>query len=195
MLRLMTPTDPAWVEVAESQLDVLLQDHAQCELKAAHTALSLLGRFAPERPALVEPLVALAREEADHYLQVAQRLEARGSAPGLPDSDVYVAGLMAAARAKRHDGHPVLLDRLLVAALIEGRSCERFRLLSEGLRDASLRAFYRELMASEARHFTLFGSLASDSFGEDAARARFETLAGREAELVRATAPSARVHG
>jgi tRNA-(ms[2]io[6]A)-hydroxylase len=195
MLGLMTPTDPAWVEAAEAQLDALLQDHAQCELKAAHTALSLLGRFAAEQPALVEPLVALAQEEADHYRQVTRRLQARGTSLGMPDTDSYVSGLMEAARGNRHDGVPVLLDRLLVAALIEGRSCERFRLLSEGLSDVGLRAFYRELMASEARHFTLFSGLAGECFGAEAARARFETLAEREARLVRATAPSARVHG
>lgn len=173
----------------------MLRDHAHCELKAAHSALSLLGRYAGEAPQLVAPLTALAREESEHFEQVHERLEQRGEALPAPQNDVYVTALTQAARRNTHDGYPALLDRLLVAGLIEGRSCERFKLLSEHLRDASLRAFYADLMSSEARHFTLFTTLAGDCFGESAARERMVTLAQREGAIVTGLPLSPQVHG
>lgn len=195
MLGLLHPTDPAWLEVVENDLEAMLQDHAQCELKAAHSALSLVGRYGAEAPEFVAPLLALAKEETDHVAQVSERLAERDAAIGIPGSDAYVTRLARAARAAHHDGLPPLLDRLLVAALVEGRSCERFRVLSEGLREASLRGFYRELMASEARHFRLFTQLAEDRFGQQATRERFATLAAREAEIAAALPLGPQVHG
>jgi tRNA-(ms[2]io[6]A)-hydroxylase len=193
MLSLLTPTDPLWPEVAAANLPALLADHAHCELKAAQSALSLLARFGGEAPALVEPLTALAREETEHFSQVHEELAKRELPLQLPTSDGYVTRLSAAARKSREA--PALLDRLLIAALIEARSCERFRLLSEFLPDAGLRAFYRELMASEARHFTLFSSLSATCFGNDASRARLAILAAREAEIVRQLPLGPQVHG
>ena len=195
MLSLLTPTDPHWPEVAATNLPALLGDHAHCELKAAQNALSVVARYAGEFPALVAPLTALAQEEAEHFSQVHAQLALRALQLPLPDSDSYVARLTAAARSDRAEGHPALLDKLLVAALIEGRSCERFRLLSEQLPDADLRAFYRGLMASEARHFSLFSSLGADCFGSAASRARLATLAAREAEIVRKLPLGPQVHG
>jgi tRNA-(ms[2]io[6]A)-hydroxylase len=183
MLGLLKPTDPAWARVAEANLDALLSDHAHCELKAAQSALSLLGRYGGEAPALLEPLTALAREETEHFAAVEQRLRARGRTLELPRTDEYVGALRDAASRTRRSDAPVLLDRLLVAALIEGRSCERFGLLARELADADLRAFYRDLMASEARHFTLFSGLAAECFGTDASRSRFGELARCEAEI------------
>lgn len=195
MLGLLTPTDPVWVDAAQEDLDGLLSDHAHCELKAAQSALSLLGRFAGEAPALVEPLAALAREEIQHFAQVEQRLQKRGVCLGQPQSDAYVGQLRAASRIDRHAGESPLLDRLLIAALIEGRSCERFMLLSERLKDADLRAFYRELMASEAKHFTLFSSLAAQCCGEDESRRRLAVLAQREAAIADRMPLGPTVHG
>lgn len=195
MLGLLTPTRPAWVEAAEADLPGLLSDHAHCELKAAQSALSLIARYGGEAPELVEPLSDLAREEASHFRQVHGHLARRSERLGLPASDGYVRELTAAARRDRHDGGPALLDRLLVAALIEGRSCERFRLLADGLGDADLAAFYRGLMASEARHFALFSRLAAERFGTAAARSRFEVLAEREATIVEALPLEPTVHG
>lgn len=195
MLSLLTPSDPLWPEVAAANLPALLADHAHCELKAAQSALSLLARFGGEAPALVEPLTALAREETEHFAQVHEQLVKRDVALSLPVSDSYVARLSAAARSDRESGTPALLDRLLVAALIEARSCERFRLLSEQLPDASLRAFYRDLMASEARHFTLFSTLGATCFGAEASRARLSVLANREADVVRQLPLGPQVHG
>ncbi|MGD8861954.1 MAG: tRNA-(ms[2]io[6]A)-hydroxylase [Myxococcales bacterium] len=195
MLGLLQPTDPAWVDAAAADLPGLLSDHAHCELKAAQSALSMLARHGGEAPQLVEPLGALAREESQHFLEVQRRLGARGGSLGEPRKDDYVVALQRAAKQNRHDGHPVLLDRLLVCALIEGRSCERFRLLSEGLADAGLRSFYEALMASEARHFTLFSSLAGEIFGMDDTRARFATLARREAGIAHRLPLGPTVHG
>jgi tRNA-(ms[2]io[6]A)-hydroxylase len=195
MLGLLERTDPSWVDAAQGDLPGLLSDHAHCELKAAQSALSLLARYGGELPALVEPLSALAREETQHFRQVEQRLKARGAQLGLPHSDAYVSELQVAAKQTRPSGAPALLDKLLVSALIEGRSCERFRLLSERLKDAGLRRFYRALMAAEAKHFTLFFALASDAFGDDGTRARFETLAAREATIARKLPLGPTVHG
>jgi tRNA-(ms[2]io[6]A)-hydroxylase len=193
MLSLLTPTDPLWPEVAAANLPALLADHAHCELKAAQSALSLLARYGGEAPALVEPLTALACEETEHFSQVHEQLSQREMPLQLPTTDTYVTRLSAAARKGREA--PALLDRLLIAALIEARSCERFRLLSEYLPDLGLRAFYRELMASEARHFTLFSSLSATCFGDDASRARLTVLAAREAEIVRQLPLGPQVHG
>ncbi len=195
MLGLLAPTDPAWVDAAAADLDGLLNDHAHCELKAAQSALSLLGRFGGEVPALVEPLSALAHEEIEHFGQVHARLDTRGQKLGAPRADDYVGQLRAAAREGRQPGQPALLDRLLVAALIEGRSCERFRLLAERLADASLRAFYRDLMASEAKHFALFSALAGQTCGADESKRRFAVLAEREAVIANRLPLGPTVHG
>ncbi len=194
MLGLLAPTDPRWVDAVEGDLDRLLRDHAHCELKAAQSALSLMARFAGEVPELVAPLVALAHEETEHFDQVHQRIRARGGAMSLPDSDAYVASLRKAA-SRDHGELPVLLDRLLVSALVEARSCERFKLLAERLSDSSLRAFYKDLLASEARHFRLFVRLSEERFGETDTRARLQTLAEREAELVGTLPMGPTVHG
>lgn len=195
MLGLLHPTDPAWLEVVEGDLDTMLQDHAQCELKAAHSALSVVGRYGAEAPEFIEPLLALAREEAEHVGAVSQRLAARNTPMGQPGSDTYVTLLTRAARQNHHDGFPPLLDRLLVAALVEGRSCERFRVLAEGLGDGELRAFYRDLMASEARHFRLFTQLADNRFGPQTTKQRFMTLAEREAGIAATLPLGPQVHG
>lgn len=199
MLSLLKPTSSLWVDAALADLPALLSDHAHCEIKAAQSALSLVARYAGETPALVEPLSALAKEEAEHFSRVHERLAARGLRLALPASDSYVTKLMAAARRDHHDGGPVLLDKLLVAALIEGRSCERFQLLSEHLEtrahDAALAGFYRELMVSEARHFTLFSTLGAECFGKAESRARLATLAQREAEIIESLPLGPQVHG
>ncbi len=193
MLGLLAPTDPDWVLAVEHDLDRLLSDHAHCELKAAHNALSLAGRFGGEAPELVAPLVALALEETEHFQGVEQRLRGRGKTLGLPASDRYVVALRAA--TKDDQDVPTLLDRLVVAAMIEARSCERFKVLSEGLSDGTLREFYKELMASEATHYRLFSRLAEGRFGVEATRARLQTIAHREAALASSLPLGPTVHG
>lgn len=194
MLGLLAPTDVRWVEAVEGDLDGLLVDHAHCELKAAQSALSFVARFGGECPNAVAPLVALAHEETDHFHEVERRIRARGQILALPRSDDYVVMLRKASRALKDDAPP-LLDRLLVSALVEARSCERFKILAENLGDADLRGFYRDLMASEARHFRLFARLAEEAFGEDATRTRLARLAAAEAQLNASLPLGPSVHG
>lgn len=192
MLHLLQPTPAHWVAAVRDNLDGLLADHAHCELKAAQSALSLIGRFGADEPQLIEPLADLAREETQHFRQVNQHIEARGGTMTRPAKDEYVNALRTRAR-EDHGDAPVLLDRLLIAALIEARSCERFKLLADGLED-DLAEFYRALMAAEARHFTLFFGLAEQRFGAEARR-RLELLAAREAEVVHHLPLGPTVHG
>jgi tRNA 2-(methylsulfanyl)-N6-isopentenyladenosine37 hydroxylase len=194
MLGLLTPTDPRWVESAEANLPGLLSDHAHCELKAAVSALSLVSRFGPQHSVLVEPLSALAHEETEHFQAVTQALAGRGGQLGFQEADGYVNALWDLTKPERQS-HSVLFDRLLVSALIEARSCERFKLLSEGLKDAELAAFYRGLMESEARHYRLFCGLAEDIFGVKPARERLSVLARREAGVASALPLGPKVHG
>lgn len=194
MLGLLHETDPVWVEAVEGDLDALLSDHAHCELKAAHSALSVVGRFGGEVPEMVAPLVALAHEETEHFRQVAEHMAQREARLGTPPVDAYVNALKQAARVDHRD-HPMLLDRLLICALIEARSCERFKLLSDRLSSATLRAFYAELMASEARHYRLFRDLAGDRFGEEATQRRLSELATREGRIAAELPLGATVHG
>jgi tRNA-(ms[2]io[6]A)-hydroxylase len=194
MLGLLTPTDPGWVDAAQRDLDGLLSDHAHCELKAAVSALSLVSRFGATYPALVEPLSALAQEETSHFRAVHERLGARSGTITVPEPDEYVNALWSATKAERGQ-IPVLLDRLLVNALIEARSCERFKLLSERLADLELRAFYRELMESEARHYRLFCGLSEELFGVKLARERLAQLAQRESLVASKLPLGPKVHG
>lgn len=175
-------------------LNALLVDHAHCEVKAAQSALGMVARFAGECPALVEPLVALAHEETEHFAQVEQRLRERGAPLAMPRSDEYVVSLRRACRIDHHT-YPALLDRLLVSALVEARSCERFQLLAEHLHEMELRSFYTDLMASEARHYRLFVRLAEERFGEQETRARLKVLAVREGELAVSLPLGPSMHG
>ena len=194
MLGLLVPTDPAWVAAVELDLPAMLSDHAHCELKAAQSALSLVGKYGGPHPEIVAPLLALAHEETEHFAQVERRLASAGSRLGEPRTDDYVGALR---KIARRDGasSPALLDRLLVASLVEARSCERFKLLSTQLRDEELRAFYAELMVSEARHYRLFAGLAEKLFGAEDARARLVELAFREAAIAQGLPLGPTVHG
>jgi tRNA-(ms[2]io[6]A)-hydroxylase len=194
MLGLLTPTDPRWVQAAEADLPGLLSDHAHCELKAAVSALSLVSRFGAEYPALVEPLSTLAQEETAHFRAVSAELSSRGASLGRSDPDEYVNALWNLSKPER-SSVPVLLDRLLVNALIEARSCERFKLMSELLSDLGLREFYRGLMESEARHYRLFCGLSEQLFGVKLARSRLAVLVEREAQVASKLPLGAKVHG
>ncbi|MCS6799182.1 MAG: tRNA-(ms[2]io[6]A)-hydroxylase [Myxococcota bacterium] len=194
MLGLRCDTDPAWLATVERDVGALLRDHAHCELKAAHSALSILGRWGGQYPRLVGPLGALAREEIAHFEAVVARLDARGLRLEPPASDPFVVALRRAG-ADRDPSVPPLLDRLLVCALVEARSAERFAMLARGLSDGELRAFYRELLASEARHYRLFVDLAEQCFGREAARARLDVLAERESAIARDLGRQPTVHG
>ena len=200
MFCLKTPTDPAWVHVALEDLDVVLVDHAHCEMKAASNALSLATRhLGNTRIALA--LSDLAREEIDHFQQVLRILERRGIVLGAPPVDAYAAELRRMTSEVREDREGTtgaMIDRLLVCALIEARSCERFKLLVDALREGGpqehrpherlgeLRALYAELFAAEARHYRTFVDLATLAASGDEARvaARLARLSELEGQIV-----------
>jgi len=212
MLCLKVATDPQWAAQALLRVDAVLVDHAHCEMKAASNALALAARH-PEDLNLVRALTDLAREEIDHFQRVLSLLAARAVALGPPPVDAYAADLRRAAN-ERPGGGPAarLVDRLLVAALIEARSCERFKLLSAAAaaqpagEDRELGAFWAELLAAEAGHYRTFVDLAERAAGGDPvdARARvgarLEALAEVEGAIVdrlgrRAESERASIHG
>lgn len=206
MLGLLAPTDPAWANVACADLNATLIDHAHCELKAATNALSLVARY-PDELDLVLALSALAAEELEHFRIVIGHLKERGLTLGAPPVDEYAAALRKATTTlpQRHVERFVLVDRLLVGALIEARSCERFRLLTGVLAetnnpDTKLRAFYDELFVAEAKHFRTYVDLAKLAARKhvDLVDARLDLIAEQEARIVRdlaAAGPRASIHG
>ncbi len=154
MLGLKMKTDPRWVNIVEKNIGEILTDHAWCEQKAASSAISIMVRF-PEYPDLVDEMTALAREEMDHFALVHEKIKERGYTLGFERKDPYVKDLRSFIRT---GGNRIiqLVEALLMSAMIEARSCERFRVLSEEIADEDLRKFYRRLMASEARHYMVF---------------------------------------
>lgn len=193
MLGLKLPTDPRWVNIVESNIDEILTDHAFCEQKAATNAISLIV-FAPEYPDLVTQMLALAKEELDHFNQVHELIKERGGVLGRERKDEYVNELYSFVR-RGHQRHIVLLDRLLFAAMIEARSCERFRVLSENIKDKKLSAFYRELMISEANHYTMFIKLAKKyANGEDVDK-RWKEFLEFEASIISKYGKKETIHG
>ena len=201
MLCLTNCTDPKWVSIALDDLDAVLVDHAHCEIKAATNALSLASRATS--PEMAKALADLAAEEVDHFRHVLSELAARGLSLGLPREDTYAAELRAAAHKTRPGGRsPIdtLVDRLLVAALIEARSCERFRLLSDELArraETVLAAFYDDLFACEARHYrALFDLAVSAADGDEArVRARLVVLSQAEASIAARLGEAPSIHG
>jgi tRNA-(ms[2]io[6]A)-hydroxylase len=207
MLCLTQPTSSHWLEAALSDIDAVLVDHAHCEMKAASNALSLAVR-ASQTPRVTAHLVSLAEEELSHFRRVLGELERRSIPLGPPPLDAYAAELRKIVRAERKGtpsgnglSHAVgLVDRLLVAALIEARSCERFRLLADALRErgpADLSALYQELLAAEARHFRTFVDLAHEVARPDDAwvDGRLDVVARLEGELSSRLAGRPTIHG
>jgi len=154
MLGLRLPTDPRWVALVESNISEILTDHAWCEQKAASNAISTIVRF-PEHIDLVQELTRIAQEEIEHFGIVVEHIKERGFELGPERKDDYVGELLQFIKRKC-SREEQLVDRLLFAAMIEARSCERFKMLSEKISDPKLAEFYRELMISEAGHYSTF---------------------------------------
>jgi tRNA 2-(methylsulfanyl)-N6-isopentenyladenosine37 hydroxylase len=188
LLRLAT--NPQWLDLALSNIDIILLDHSHCELKAANNAINLMFRY-PGHPKLVEVLTAIAREELEHFHQVNQILADRQIPLAPLSSPPYAAALK---KQIRSNGEERLLDCLLVGGLIEARSHERLGLLAAHLPDPDLAAFYRSLMASEARHFGAFWSLADTYFNRQIVQDRLAALAIIESDLLIALHPEPRIH-
>jgi tRNA-(ms[2]io[6]A)-hydroxylase len=193
MLGLKLPTDPRWANIAEKNIDEILIDHAHCEQKAASTAISLIVSF-PEYTDLVQEMVALVKEEMSHFKLVHDRLIKKGIVLGRDRKDDYVVQLLKFF-PKGGSRTDQLVHRLLYAALIEARSCERFRLLSKELKDPELAKFYRDLMVSEANHYSLFLKFARTYGIREEVDRKWDELLNFEAEILKNFGNQQLIHG
>lgn len=183
ILGLQLPTDPRWVNLAEISLAEILTDHAWCEQKAANTCISLIQRYS-DREKLVEELSPIVTEEWGHFRLVLAEINKRNLKLGKQRKDEYVNALL---EFQRKGGHidDRMLDQLLTMALIEARSCERFKRLSEGLNDPYMQKFYRRFMESEAGHYTLFIELAETYIDKEKVRRRWKEWLDYESEIIK----------
>jgi len=193
MLGLKLPTDPRWVNIAEKNIEDILIDHAYCEQKAASTAISLIVSF-PEYEDLVTKMTDLAQEEMSHFKMVHDLIKARNITMGRDRKDLYVVELQKFF-PKGGSRTNQLVHRLLYAALIEARSCERFRLLSEKLKDDKLKSFYKKLMVSEANHYTMFLKMARHYGDETTVNQKWEQLLIHEAKIMKNLSQHESIHG
>lgn len=183
ILGLQLPTDPRWVNLAACSLEEILSDHAYCELKAATSCISLIQTYS-SKAELVQALSPIVTEEWGHFRLVLQELKKRGLKLDKQRKDAYVNKLLEF-QQKGGNAEGRFLDQLLTMALIEARSCERFKRLSEGLEDAYLRKFYRRFMESEAGHYTLFIELAELYMDKEKVRSRWSEWLQYEAEVIK----------
>ncbi len=183
ILGLKLPSDPRWVHLAEMQLEEILTDHAYCEQKAATTCITLIQRYS-DKERLVKELSPIVTEEWGHFRSVLAELHKRKLKLGLQRKDIYVNKLLEFQK-KGGSREERFLDHLLKMALIEARSCERFKRLSEGLDDKYMRNFYRRFMESEAGHYTLFINLAEHYMDKKTVRKRWAEWLKYEQELMK----------
>jgi tRNA-(ms[2]io[6]A)-hydroxylase len=193
ILKLKLPTDPRWVDLAEKSLEEILTDHAYCEQKAAISCVSLIQRNS-DKEKLVTELAPIVTEEWGHFRMVLAELQKRKLKLGKQRKDEYVNQLLKF-EVKGGSEEDRLLDKLLICALIEARSCERFKRLSEGLGDIYLKKFYRRFMESEAGHYTLFIDLAKTYTENNKVRKRWREWLEYEAEIMKTLKPRGdRIH-
>jgi|TARA_B100001059_G_scaffold217118_1_gene236066 tRNA-(ms[2]io[6]A)-hydroxylase len=193
MLGLKLPTDPRWINIAEKNIQEILTDHAFCEIKAASTAISLMVSF-PEYTELVKEMPILAKEEMCHFELVHNIIINRGWTLGRDRKDHYVIKLLSFF-PKGGSRTTQLVHRLLYAALIEARSCERFKILSENLKDKELALFFRSLMESEAGHYTLFLNFARKYGDRKVVDEKWQKLLIFEAEIMKSLGSKETIHG
>ncbi|MFD1771244.1 tRNA-(ms[2]io[6]A)-hydroxylase [Sphingobacterium suaedae] len=193
MLGLKLLTDPRWANIAESNLEEILTDHAWCEQKAASNAITLITQN-PELEDLVHELTAIAIEEMQHFQMVIDIIKQRGYALGRERKDDYVGQLM---KFSKKDGsrNQSFIDRLLFAAMIEARSCERFRVLSKNIKDEELAKFYYDLMVSEANHYTTFLNFAKKYTTDVDVERRWQEWLDFEGKLIQSYGTKEYIHG
>src|SRR3954463_988206 len=183
ILGLQLPTDPRWVDLAGKSIEEILTDHAYCEQKAAVSCISLIQRY-NQKQKLVNELAPIVSEEWGHFRLVLSELQKRGLQLGMQRKDEYVNALLQFCQTGgAEEGR--LLDQLLMMAMIEARSCERFKRLSEGLEDEYLRKFYRRFMESEAGHYALFIELAETYIPKEKVRNRWKEWLEYESRVIR----------
>ena len=192
MFKLKLPTDPRWANIAEDNLEEILTDHAWCEQKAATNAIGLIT-MVPEHTEMVTELTAIALEEMDHFNQVHEIIKKRGGVLGRTRKDDYVNDLYKfIIQGSRED---YLVDRMLFAAMIEARSCERFRVLTENIKDEELKVFYRDLMISEANHYTTFIGFARTLGDPEKVNQRWEEWLEYERKIIQSYGNKETIHG
>jgi len=194
ILKLKLPTDPLWVKnVVESNIEEILSDHAFCEQKAASNAITLIVQN-PNLSDLVQEMAMLVQEEMDHFKRVHDLILARGFTLGRERKDHYVNELLQFV-IKGGSRRDQLIDRLLFSAMIEARSCERFKVMSEHIKDKELSDFYYELMVSEAGHYTMFITLARKYAGDIDVEKRWKEFLEYEAKVIQNYGKSETIHG
>jgi tRNA 2-(methylsulfanyl)-N6-isopentenyladenosine37 hydroxylase len=193
MFRLKLATDPRWAQLVERDFGAVLTDHAWCEQKAASNAISIIIAY-PEYEEMVTALSAIAVEEMQHFQQVHAIMRKRGYVLGAERKDDYVNELYKF-MLKGKGRKAYLMDRLLFAAMIEARSCERFRVLSENIQDEELARFYRDLMISEANHYTVFLQFARVLDAPEVVEKRWEEWLAFEGELIAGYGKEQKIHG
>ncbi len=193
MLGLKLPTDPRWVNIVEKNIEEILTDHAYCEQKAASNAITIIVKF-PQYPDVVEAMGELVKEEMEHFQMVHRELRKRNLKLGRERRDEYIHDLLAFIR-KGGNEEQQFVERMLFGAMVEARSCERFRLLSQHISDPELRVFYKELMESEARHYTMFLNFARKYAQKIDVERRWQEFLDFEADLMKRYGKKETMHG
>ena len=193
MFRLKLPTDPRGANIAEDNLEEILTDHAWCEQKAATNAIGLIT-MVPEHTEMVTELLAIAQEEMEHFHQVHEIIKKRGGVLGRTRKDDYVNDLLKFI-VKGGNRTDLLVDKMLFAAMIEARSCERFKVLTENIKDEELRNFYNDLMISEANHYTTFIGFARQIGEPEKVNKRWEEWLEYEAQVIQSYGNKETIHG
>ncbi|KUJ57518.1 tRNA-(ms[2]io[6]A)-hydroxylase [Chryseobacterium aquaticum] len=193
MFKLKLPTDPRWANIAEDNIQEILTDHAWCEQKAATNAIGLIT-ILPERPDIVTELLAIAQEELEHFGQVLEIIKKRGYTFGRTRKDDYVNELVNFIQKGGHRD-TLIVDKMLFAAMIEARSCERFKVLTENIKDEELKTFYKELMISEANHYTTFIGFARQLGDPEKVNKRWEEWLEYEAGIIKSYGNKETIHG
>ena len=193
MFRLKLPTDPRWANIAEDNLEEILTDHAWCEQKAATNAIGLIT-MVPEHTEMVTELLAIAQEEMEHFHQVHEIIKKRGGVLGRTRKDDYVNDLLKFI-VKGGNRTDLLVDKMLFAAMIEARSCERVKVLTENIKDEELRNFYNDLMISEANHYTTFIGFARQIGEPEKVNKRWEEWLEYEAQVIQSYGNKETIHG
>lgn len=193
--RLQLPTDPRWVDIVETNIEEILTDHAWCEQKAASNAITLVTQNS-DYPDLVTEMLAIAKEEIAHFEMVHEIIKKRGYKLGRERKDDYVGELAHYMKQSTNGSRQsAFVERMLFAAMIEARSCERFKVLSENIKDEELAAFYRDLMESEASHYTTFITFARKYGGTIDVEKRWREWLAFEASVIAKYGKKETVHG
>lgn len=192
MFKLKLLTDPRWANIAEGNLEEILTDHAWCEQKATTNAITIIT-MVPEYPEIITELLKIAQEELEHFQMVHEIIKKRGYTFGRERKDDYVGQLFKFIVQGTRENY--IIDRMLFAAMIEARSCERFKVLTENIKDEELKVFYKELMISEAGHYATFIKFARQLGDPEKVNQRWEEWLDYEAKIIKSYGKKESIHG